>query len=419
MSPPSRDVAPRVQARKETERLRKEAEKETERWRKEEERKAKEVAKEAEKEARVTERRAEQVRQQATVKKQAITNFFGGPAASKAPGVADPDGASPRRASAGSATSMVDGISSPQPESVPAANSVAPAEAIDNPRQIYLRGGRRVAPFYHDTCTSLARLPHERPPSCPSAARDLVNLTDFLLAKASGDGAARRPRLSKVMRALARRESLHAQRSVPAWRWARVKVLQFAEDVRPAYRGTFTHPSKAVGAAAEPQSPGHGDEYGEVFGFGNTSTPGTDHHFQDSDGRFDAGSSFESATNSTRFGGASGGSSTRAEDASDGKPFGNGAVSRRRPFGRDVTLFDYEVDSEAEWESEEEGEDLGSDCGEVRSHPQLARCHHNQGSTCSIRTPMHPIYAPNPHIVPTCLTAQLPTFLSIHPSTCV
>ena len=37
-------------------------------------------------------------------------------------------------------------------------------------------------------------------------------------------------------------------------------------------------------------------------------------------------------------------------------------AARRRPFGRDKTLFDYEVDSEAEWEpEEEEGEVLMSE----------------------------------------------------------
>ena len=41
--------------------------------------------------------------------------------------------------------------------------------------------------------------------------------------------------------------------------------------------------------------------------------------------------------------------------ASSMASLGNGAVSRRRPFGRDTSLFAYDVDSEAEWEPEGEG----------------------------------------------------------------
>jgi hypothetical protein len=36
-------------------------------------------------------------------------------------------------------------------------------------------------------------------------------------------------------------------------------------------------------------------------------------------------------------------------------------ITGRRPFARDTTLLDYEVDSEAEWEADEEGEECRSD----------------------------------------------------------
>lgn len=36
-------------------------------------------------------------------------------------------------------------------------------------------------------------------------------------------------------------------------------------------------------------------------------------------------------------------------------------VTGRRPFAKDVAVFDYDYESELEWEEEEEGEDLDSD----------------------------------------------------------
>ena len=197
------------------------------------------------------------------------------------------------------------------------------------------------------------------------------------------------------------------------WQYANMKNLHYHEDYRPAFMGTFTHPAPSTvanaeakaeaanaemiagadgwiaggggdgGAAAASSSTGFGGFGGGGFG-GNRpsnlcSEPPPTKVTAAMIGRI-FGNGFSTATEKTEAEGAGGSSSA---DAAGGEPekgkkfysdgFGNGAVSRRRPFGKDDSLFDYDLDSEAEWEEEgEEGEELeGDDLGKDEEDEEM------------------------------------------------
>ncbi|KAL1523784.1 hypothetical protein AB1Y20_018707 [Prymnesium parvum] len=328
--------------KKEEERLAKLTEKEVERLRKEEERKEKEAERLLKEKARAA--KLEQA--DAAKKRRSIVNFFGSkPTTSSAAAqtVVDLTGAPPLAkkprvegdveivpCAAGAAACELNTLSSP-------GKSTGDAGDSEGKKQIYLRGGKRVVPFYVPDYTRLAAMPHERPPSYGKARQYMQKLVDFLSKRAAGDLGAKAPRLPLAMRRQCRREALsRAKKGAPSWQWAPLKTLSFHEDVRPAYQGTFTRPSVALNSAASSDTPS-ASAFGEVFGFGGNCSAPT----QDMD---DSPASL-----------------SRSTEQFDLSTLGDGSVCRRRPFGRDNSLFDYEVDSEAEWEPEEEGEDLGSE----------------------------------------------------------
>ena len=181
-----------------------------------------------------------------------------------------------------------------------------------------------------------------------------------------------------------RRVVLRSTLSITApWQWARMKTLAFDEDVRPAYLGTFTHASFALHAAAEAAE---AEALASVDGwidstldedapatapgplFGDAPAPNTAPDGADDDG-FEGGAlgTVAGAVSGLVSGAVSGAVPGAVPDAASGamsgamltapapatssrsfdsRRLGSGALSRRRPFGRDSSLFDYENDSE-------------------------------------------------------------------------
>lgn len=157
----------RLPAGKEEERQAKSSEKELEKQRKEEERKLKEqerklkeAEREAEKKRKEDEAKAEAERNAQAKKRASITNFFGGkPPAAKPPTAGPVDGTtqSPSKSgatAAGASAAAADGgvTAASSPAKVGAA---AEAEGA-GPKQIWMRGGKRVVPFYIAEYTRLA-----------------------------------------------------------------------------------------------------------------------------------------------------------------------------------------------------------------------------------------------------------------------
>jgi len=227
----------------------------------------------------------------------------------------------------------------------------APAAAAASARPILLRDGKLATPFHADECTTVAAPPHRRPPSCAEAPGFLAAHVDMLFG--TRDTA---PGMPAAMRVKCRRERrVRVSRGEARWKWSNMKLLRFDEDVRPPYRGTFTR-KRDRGEKEEPEDEDAGanpfavgDDFGaDAFGLAGEGAA-ADLFGVDEDVSTDAPTA-----------GAGADADADAEEGPRG-PLGNGGLSRRRPFGRDTSLFDYDVDSEGEWEPEEEGEDLASD----------------------------------------------------------
>ena len=133
-----------------------------------------------------------------------------------------------------------------------------------------------------------------------------------------------------MVRRSRRTRTVRVRKGESAWQWSRMKTLLFTEDVRPAYHGTFTRPNLPAPAADDEAAP---DAFAAALADASGWLP-------------DAPK--EDAPPEAKT----------ADDTKSSLGFGDGSVSRRRPLGKDVSMFDYSVDSEAEWEPEEEGEDL-------------------------------------------------------------
>ncbi|KAL3909606.1 MAG: hypothetical protein SGPRY_009361 [Prymnesium sp.] len=365
-------------AKKEEERLAKFAEKESERLRREEERKAKEQEKEAERQRKEKAREAELAKAEAAKKRQSIMNFLGGKSGEKAGSAVESldnaPASSPKRARDVSEDEISgEAQSGGTSASTPAKGSL---EAMGDVKQIFLRDGKRqgaclvIPPAAFDKvsqCKSVLDMrdvlvsANQRAPSCGAAQRYLSKIIDVLSKRAEGQTELKLPRLPLVMRMLCRREGRSWRRkNVAVWQWAPMKTLSFHEDERPAYLGTFTRPSVAVAVASTPTP-----ETFPAASLGHSSSICLDIN----------GTPFDADKENTK-------PHEQAGDVLSRTRFGDGSVSRRRPFGQDATIFDYEVilvvssvmewqqddstvfwqvDSEAEWEPEGDGEDLGSE----------------------------------------------------------
>jgi len=310
--------------RREADRLLKEAEKKRKEAEREAERQQRECERESEKRKREDEQKADEVKQ----KRQSITNFFCKPAAKQTP-VSSPlppaacvtgahhndsdgtDAASVGHAAGGNASDGLGG--SDTVEANRHDSSLAPAFCI------YVRDGRRVVPFFADEHTSVAT--SSKSASCAGSPQYMLEVVDWL----SGLKAAPRPLPPAGLKRACRRERrIKTPASSAPWLWAHKKLLSFHEDVRPPYLGTFTHGLPRPSESA--------------FNLTKEWAPPSDACTASADtGR-------DYVTTLSRCG-----------------CLGDGSVSWRRPFGKDATLFNYEVDSEAEWEPEPEGEELLSE----------------------------------------------------------
>lgn len=371
-----------------------EAEKEAKRQQLEAERLAREAAKEEERLAKEAERLACLQRLEEQKKKRSIFNF----------GVASegPASKSPRRGGEEAVGCGVEGEGTASPAKV-----------------AYLRGGRRIVPFYLPRDATLAASLTSRPPSCAEAPAYLARLINFLGASREGaaqegglgsgvaqQGAARAapPTPPQALVMSARRERVLSPKvlsgSAP-WQYANMKTLAFHEDVRPAYHGTFTHASPSlaenakaaheaslleIGASAEgwidaPDAPGDGAgpacaamgvsmaepppklsaaAVGRIFG----SAFAVDDDIDDGSRGPRSSMALSSVGGGLAAAEQCGGAENKARSLAS---LGNGSVSRRRPFGKDTSLFDYDNDSEAGWEEEGEGEELGSEIDDAEA----------------------------------------------------
>jgi hypothetical protein len=392
---------------REAEKAARAAEKEEEKAHKEAERLAKEKAKQEEVRQKEEERRlieqrkAEQMQKLEEAKKrQSISNFFGAKPPAKVPRTdsgAEAATASPlpsrsptAAGTAGGSSADVAGAASGAATASGAQTSVGSVASVGSGAgalegapgtsasagRIFVRGGKEVKPFYLAPETTLGAEPPLRvpPPTAKGASAYVGTLLEYLAQQPSHPPPPRAPASLRRSAHRRRRVVLSSTLSVTApWQWARMKTLAFDEDVRPAYHGTFTHASFALHAAAEAAE---AEALASVDGwidssmdedapatapsllFGDSSAPDTAPDGADDDG-FEVGATgaVPGAAPGAAPGavpgamsGASHGLATAALVASsrsfDSLRLGSGALSRRRPFGRDSSLFDYENDSE-------------------------------------------------------------------------